>query len=58
MSNIVTHAELREIASDLLAMAAVEPAEDIREALNRLATRYAALGDGKRAATRETSALH
>jgi len=58
MSNIVTHAELREIASDLRALAAVEPAQDVREALNRLADRYAALSGGKGAVTPGTPSIH
>ncbi len=43
MSNIVTHSELLEIVSDLRAMAAVEPAARVREALNRLVDRYTAM---------------
>lgn len=45
MQNLVTRAELREIASDLRAMAAVETADNVREALNRLADRYGGQSD-------------
>jgi hypothetical protein len=46
MSNIVTQAELLEIVPELRAKAAAEPTEKVREALNRLADRYAAMGGG------------
>lgn len=52
MSKLVTQEELLDIVPELRAMAAVEPAEKVREALNRLVERYAAMGDGKRRATR------
>ncbi|MGC1408665.1 MAG: hypothetical protein WA864_06950 [Acetobacteraceae bacterium] len=51
MSNIVTHSELLEIVSDLRAMAAVEPAARVREALNRLVERYTAMSSEDRSAT-------
>ena len=46
MSKLVTQAELLEIVPELRAMAAAEPADDVREALNRLVDRYAAMGQG------------
>jgi hypothetical protein len=44
MSKLVTQAELLEIVPELRAMAAAEPADNVREALNRLVDRYAAMG--------------
>ena len=46
MSKLVTKAELLEIVPELRAMAAAEPADNVREALNRLVDRYAAMGRG------------
>ena len=46
MSRLVTQAELLEIVPELRAMAAAEPADNVREALNRLVDRYAAMGRG------------
>jgi hypothetical protein len=46
MSNLVTQAELVEIVPELRAMAAAAPAEKVREALNRLVDRYAAMAVG------------
>ena len=43
MSDLVTQAELLEIVPELRAMAAAEPTEKVREALNRLVDRYAAM---------------
>jgi hypothetical protein len=43
MSKLVAQAELLEIVTELRAMAAVEPVEKVREALNRLVDRYAAM---------------
>jgi hypothetical protein len=43
MSKLVTQAELLEIVPELRAMAAAEPADNVREALNRLVDRYAAM---------------
>jgi hypothetical protein len=57
VSDIVTPAELREIAPELHALAAVEPIAHVREALNRLASRYAALSDGAETATPRTPGL-
>ncbi len=54
MTHVVTNAEPREIVADLRAMAAVEPMEEVRGALTRLADRYAAL----RSEDRETDSLH
>ena len=42
----VTPAELGEIVPDLRALAAVEPSDEVRAALLRLANRYAALAAG------------
>jgi hypothetical protein len=42
--SIVTHAELLEIVPDLRSMAAGEAMADVRDALNRLADRYAMMG--------------
>jgi hypothetical protein len=42
--SIVSRAELREIVSYLRAMAAAEPGGEVRDALNRLADRYSAMG--------------
>jgi hypothetical protein len=50
MSNLVTQEELLEIVPELQAFGAVEPAEKVREALNRLVERYAAMAGGKRRA--------
>jgi hypothetical protein len=44
MSKLVTQAELLEIVPELRAMAAAEPTDNVREALNRLVDRYAAMG--------------
>jgi hypothetical protein len=44
MSKLVTQAELLEIVPEL--RAAAEPADNVREALNRLVDRYAAMGRG------------
>jgi hypothetical protein len=41
----VTEAELVEIVPDLRAMAIVEASAEVRDALNRLADRYAAMAD-------------
>jgi hypothetical protein len=41
----VTEAELVEIVPDLRAMAGVEASAEVRDALNRLADRYAAMAD-------------
>jgi hypothetical protein len=41
----VTEAELVEIVPDLRAMASVEASAEVRDALNRLADRYAAMAD-------------
>jgi hypothetical protein len=41
----VTEAELVEIVPDLRAMASVEASTEVRDALNRLADRYAAMAD-------------
>ena len=41
----VTEAELVEIVPDLLALAKVETSEAVRDALIRLADRYAAMAD-------------
>ena len=46
MSNIVTQADLLEIVPELRAMAAAEPTEKVRDALNRLIDRYSAMSDG------------
>jgi hypothetical protein len=46
MSKLVTQAELLEIVTELRAMTAVEPVEKVREALNRLVDRYAAMSRG------------
>ena len=46
MSKLLTQAELLEIVPELRAMAAAEPADNVREALNRLVDRYAAMGRG------------
>jgi hypothetical protein len=54
MTHVVTNAELREIVADLRAMAAVEPMEKVRDALTRLADRYAAL----RSESSEARSLH
>jgi hypothetical protein len=43
MSKLVTQTELLEIVPELQAMAAVETTEKVREALNRLVERYAAM---------------
>jgi hypothetical protein len=43
MSKLVTQTELLEIVPELRAMAAAEPADNVREALNRLVDRYAAM---------------
>jgi hypothetical protein len=48
MSKLVTQTELLEIVPELRAMAAVETAEKVREALNRLAERYVAMSRGDR----------
>jgi hypothetical protein len=50
MSNLITQAELLEIVPELRAMAAAEPSEKVREALNRLVDRYAAMNGGSRLA--------
>ena len=50
MSNLVTQAELLEIVPELRAMVAAEPTEKVREALNRLVDRYAAMRDRNRIA--------
>jgi hypothetical protein len=50
MSNIVTQAELLEIVPELRAMAAAEPTEKVRDALNRLVDRYTAMSGGNRVA--------
>jgi hypothetical protein len=50
MSKLVTQSELLEIVPQLRSMAAIEPAEKVREALNRLVERYAAMAGGKRRA--------
>ncbi len=42
----VTEAELVEIVPDLRALASVEASAEVRDALNRLADRYAAMADG------------
>jgi hypothetical protein len=52
MSKLVTQSELLEIVPELRAMAAIEPAEKVREALNRLVERYAAMAGGKLRAAR------
>jgi hypothetical protein len=41
----VTEAELVEIVPDLRAMASVEASAEVRDALHRLADRYAAMAD-------------
>jgi hypothetical protein len=41
----VTEAELVEIVPDLRAMASAEASAEVRDALNRLADRYAAMAD-------------
>ncbi len=58
MAHVVTNAELCEIVADLRAMAAVEPTEEVREALTRLADRYAALRSENRVHSPETRSLH
>jgi hypothetical protein len=45
--SIVSRAELGEIVSYLRAMAAAEPGGEVRDALNRLADRYTAMGKAK-----------
>jgi hypothetical protein len=50
MSKLVTQEELLEIVPELQALAVAEPAEKVREALNRLVERYAAMAGGKRRA--------
>lgn len=40
----ISPTELAEIVPDLRALAAVEPTETVRDALLRLAARYAAMG--------------
>ena len=52
MSKLVTQSELLEIVPELRAMAAIEPVEKVREALNRLVERYAAMAGGKLHAAR------
>jgi hypothetical protein len=52
MSRIVTQAELLEIVPELRAMAATEPAEKVRDALNQLADRYTAASTAKLLADR------
>ena len=58
MAHVVTNTELREIVPDLRAMAAVEPMEEVRKALTRLADRYAGLRSDNRAQWPETRSLH
>jgi acyl carrier protein phosphodiesterase len=58
MSNLITYAELQEIVSDLRAMAAVEPAQEVREALHKLADRYAALSSRGQTVTPRALPLH
>ena len=58
MSKVATQAELREIVVDLRTMAVVEPAQAVREALNRLADRYAAMGGGTRTVTPPMQPIH
>lgn len=58
MSHVVTNTELREIVADLRALAAVEPIEEVRKALTRLADRYAALRGENRAQSPGTPSLH
>jgi len=58
MTHVVTNAELREIVADLRAMAAVEPMQQVRDALTRLADRYATLRGENRAQWPETRPLH
>lgn len=52
----VTVAELIEIAPDLLAMARVEASAEVRDALIRLANRYAAMADDQPAPARISAA--
>jgi hypothetical protein len=58
MSNLVTRAELQEVVSDLRAKAAVEPAQEVRDALNRLADRYATLSRRNQTVTSQARPIH
>jgi hypothetical protein len=58
MSILMTRAELQGVVSGLRAMAAVEPAQEVGDALNRLADRYVTPSSRNRTITSQTRPIH